>query len=495
LQFRTVAAPDVAQLDALIIPVFKEGGAASGTPAADRDTAEWVFREQGPMKIFATATHLRANDSGQATRIVVVAAGRREEYDIQRAWEIVSAGVRALWTSTTRSVGICLETQALPGAEAVQAAVEGAHYALWRPDSHRTGEQENVLPPIDDVVLIAGDGELDADEAIRRGTAVGEAVNWARTLANEPANLMTPTNVAAEATEMANGSGLEIEVLDEDQCRELGMGSYLSVANGSDEPAKFIVMRYHGRDGEGYDLGLVGKGITFDSGGISIKPSADMHLMKYDMSGAAAVLASAGAIARLGLPLSVITVAPCTENLPGGHATKPGDVFTSMSGKTVEVINTDAEGRLVLIDGVTYAQREGATRIVDVATLTGAISVALGRHYIGLFGRPEGFVDAVRRAGELSGERLWPMPLSDEYRDDIKSDIADIKNSAGREGGAIYGAAFVEAGIDPETEWAHLDIASVGWFDTDRTFSPKGPQGPAIRTIVELASNIASRQR
>jgi leucyl aminopeptidase len=188
-------------------------------------------------------------------------------------------------------------------------------------------------------------------------------------------------------------------------------------------------------------------------------------------------------------------VAPCTENLPGGHATKPGDVFTSMSGKTVEVINTDAEGRLVLIDGVTYAQREGATRIVDVATLTGAISVALGRHYIGLFGRPEGFVDAVRRAGELSGERLWPMPLSDEYRDDIKSDIADIKNSAGREGGAIYGAAFVEAGIDPETEWAHLDIASVGWFDTDRTFSPKGPQGPAIRTIVELASNIASRQR
>ena len=217
--------------------------------------------------------------------------------------------------------------------------------------------------------------------------------------------------------------------------------------------------------------------------------------MKYDMSGAAAVLAAASAIANLGLPINVIAVAPCTENLPGGHATKPGDVFTSLSGKTVEVINTDAEGRLVLIDGVTYAEREGATRIVDVATLTGAIAVALGKHYIGLFGRPDGFVDAVRRAGEQSGERLWPMPLADEYRDDIRSDIADIKNSAGREGGAIYGAAFIEAGVKPETAWVHLDIAGVGWHEQDRSFSPKGPQGPSVRTIVELASSIAARKQ
>ncbi len=343
--------------------------------------------------------------------------------------------------------------------------------------------------------LLAGDTQVDAEAAIKRGVAVGEAVNWARSLANEPANLMTPTNVAAEATSLAKASGLQIEVLDEDKCREMGMGSFLSVAHGSDEPAKFIVLRHHGRGGDGYDLGLVGKGITFDSGGISIKPSAEMHLMKYDMSGAAAVLASASAIANLGMPINVITVAPCTENLPGGHATKPGDVFTSMSGKTVEVINTDAEGRLVLIDGVTYAQQQGATRVVDVATLTGAIAVALGRHYTGVFGRPDGFVDAIRRAGAQSGERIWPMPLSDEYRDDIKSDIADIKNSAGREGGAIYGAAFVDAVVDAHTEWAHLDIAGVGWYDSDRTFSPKGPQGPAVRTIVELASSIASRQR
>jgi leucyl aminopeptidase len=495
LHFRTVGAPDGAQLDALIVPVFKEGGAASGTPVADRETAEWVAREQGSSKVFATTTHLRQTESGEYTRLVTVAAGRREEYDIQRAWEVVSAGIRALWASTAKTVGVALEAQALPAAEAVQAAVEGAHFAMWRPDSYRTGEEDHKLPPIDEILLIVGDGEVDSEGAITRGNAVGEAVNWARSLANEPANLMTPTKVAEQATQLASEAGLAAEVLDEDQCRAMGMGSYLSVAHGSDEPAKFIVLRHHGREGDGYDLALVGKGITFDSGGISIKPSADMHLMKYDMSGAASVLACAGAIARLGLPLNVICVAPCTENLPGGHATKPGDVFTSLSGKTVEVINTDAEGRLVLIDGVTYAEREGATRIVDVATLTGAIAVALGHHYAGIFGRPEGFVEAVRRAGEASGERLWPMPLSDEYRDDIRSDIADIKNSAGREGGAMYGAVFIEAGVGPEIEWVHLDIAGVAWYDSDRTFSPKGPQGTTVRTLVELASSIAARRQ
>ena len=305
---------------------------------------------------------------------------------------------------------------------------------------------------------------------------------------------MTPTIVAERARAMAADTGLDVQVLDEDTCRELGMGSFLSVSKGSAEPAQFIVLRHHGRDGDGYDLGLVGKGITFDSGGISLKDPTDMHLMKYDMSGAAAIMAAAGVVSQLGLPLNLIAIAPCTENLPGGNATKPGDVVTSMSGKTVEVINTDAEGRLVLIDGVTYAQREGATRVVDVATLTGAVMIALGRHYTGLFGRPDGFIDAVRSAGDEAGERLWPMPLSDEYRDDVKSEIADIRNSVGsRYGGAIIGAAFVDAAVDPETEWAHLDIASTAWFDEDRPFSPKGPQGPMVRTLVQLAATIAAR--
>jgi leucyl aminopeptidase len=217
-----------------------------------------------------------------------------------------------------------------------------------------------------------------------------------------------------------------------------------------------------------------------------------MHHMKADMTGAASVIAAIGAVAKLGLAVNVIAVAPCTENLPGGGATKPGDVFTSMSGKTVEVINTDAEGRLVLIDGLTYAQREGATRIVDVATLTGAIAVAIGPYFIGLFGRPRSFVDTVERVANEAGDRVWPMPLTQEYRDDIKGEVADIRNSAGREGGAIKAAAFLEAAIEDGTEWAHLDIAGVDWSDRDRAYAPRGPQGPSVRALVALAESLAS---
>ncbi len=500
MQFRTVSSLDGEQLDAVIVPVFKEGDATASTPAEMKSLAEWVAREGGPRKLFTASTHLERDMDGEgpgdaATRLIVVAAGSRDDFNVERSWQVVSAGVRALWQSTAKRIGIVLETESIEEQVAVQSAVEGVIYAMWRPEAYRTGADERKLPPLEEVLLVvtehaAGDG---ANGALSRGEAIGDAVNWARHLANEPANLMTPTKVAEQARALAAETGLEVEVLDEEACAALGMGSFLSVSRGSDEPAQFVVLRHRGREGDGFDLALVGKGITFDSGGISLKDPQDMHLMKYDMSGAAAVLAAAGVVARLKMPLNLIAIAPCTENLPGGHATKPGDVVTSMSGKTVEVINTDAEGRLVLIDGISYAQREGATRVVDVATLTGAIMVALGRHYTGLFGRPDGFVDAVRRAGDQAGERLWPMPLSDEYRDDMKSEIADLKNSGGRHGGAILGAAFVDAAVDADTEWAHLDIASTAWFDEDRPFSPKGPQGASVRTLVQLAASIAAR--
>lgn len=495
MQFRTVATLDGEQLDAVIVPVFKEGDGATAAPDDLRERSEWVARESGPRKIFTATTHLERES---ATRLVVVAAGSRDDYDVQRSWQLVSAGVRALWQSTATRIAIVLETHSLDEHVAVQSAVEGVFYAMWRPEAYRTGPDERKLPPLEEILLVVSADDLASpegdDAAVARGVAIGEAVNWARSLANEPANLMTPTKVAEAARELAGGSGLEVEILDEAACAALGMGSFLSVAAGSDEPAQFVVLRHRGRQADGFDLGLVGKGITFDSGGISLKDPKDMHFMKYDMSGAAAVLATAGVVGRLGLSLNLIAIAPCTENLPGGHATKPGDVVTSMSGKTVEVINTDAEGRMVLIDGVTYAQREGATRVIDVATLTGAIRTALGRHYTGLFGRPEGFVDAVQRAGDEAGERLWPMPLSDEYRDEMQSEIADLHNSAGRPlGGAILGAAFIDAVVDEETEWAHLDIASTAWFEEDRPFSPKGPQGPTVRTLVQLAASIAAR--
>jgi leucyl aminopeptidase len=302
---------------------------------------------------------------------------------------------------------------------------------------------------------------------------------------------MTPSLMGDAARKLTEGTPVACEVLDAATCAELGMNSFLSVARGSDEPAKLIVLRYVGRGGAGYDVGLVGKGITFDSGGISIKPAEEMHVMRYDMSGAAAVIAAAAVVGRLGLPVNVIAVAPCTENLPGGHATKPGDVVTSMSGKTVEVINTDAEGRLVLLDGVAYAERQGAQRVVDVATLTGAIRIALGQHYTGLFGRPADFVETIRQAGADAGERLWPMPIADEFREEMKGEVADLRNSAGRLGSASKGAVFIEAGVSAETPWAHLDIAGTGWSDEDRPYAPKGSMGAAVRTLVELADRLS----
>jgi leucyl aminopeptidase len=489
LQFRTTTDAPHDAPDALIVPVLKDGRAPAGLPPELRDAAEWVARQSGPQRLFTPLTHLRQTDDG-ASRLVIVAAGAGEDYDIERARQVVAAGVRALWRSTTRRLGVALDVELLDEPSAVQAAVEGVIHGLWRPTTHRTGEDELLPPPLEEVVLI---GAGDDGPEVERGQAIGEAVNWARTMANEPANLLTPTLLAERAVGLANEVGLASEVLDEDACRELGMNTFLSVARGSDEPARVVVLRHHGRGGEIYDLALVGKGITFDSGGISIKPAEDMHVMKYDMSGAASVIAACAAIARLKQEINVLGVALCTENLPSGKATKPGDVVTSMSGKTVEVINTDAEGRLVLIDGVTYAEREGAQRIVDVATLTGAIRIALGLHYTGVFGRPAGFVAAVRRAGEAAGERMWPMPLTDEYRDEMKSEVADLRNSAGRLGSSIKGAAFIEAGLSDDVEWAHLDIAGSAWFEEDRPFAPKGPQGAPVRTLVELAGQLAER--
>ena len=491
MQFRVVPSLEGEHLDALIVPVFKEGDAASNTPADIRSTAEWVAKENGDTKMFAPITHLQSNGDG-STRLIVVASGKRADFDVARAWQFASGGVRGLWQSTAGRIAICLESDALDAQEAVQSAVEGVIFAMWRPETLRTTEKERQLPPLEEVLLLVGGAASDYDAAISRGTFVGEAVNWSRGLANEPANLMTPTHMAQAARDMASQTSLKIEVLGEDEARDLGMGSYLSVARGSDEPAQVVVLRHHGRAGDGYDLALVGKGITFDSGGISIKPAEEMHLMKYDMSGAASVLAAAGVVNKMNLPLNLIAIGMCTENLPGGHATKPGDVVTSMSGKTVEVTNTDAEGRLVLIDGITYAQREGAKRVVDVATLTGAVRIALGRLYTGVLGRPQSFIDEVLGAAERSGERMWPLPLADEHREEMKSEVADLRNSSGgRLGGTILGAAFIDAAVDEGTEWAHLDIASTAWYEDERTFSPKGPQGAAVRTLVELAATIA----
>ena len=487
MRFRAVRPSQLGKVDAIIVPLF----AGAEPPVwlsrpARAAIARLVKEETGVTRLYGV------NTLHEEPRVVVVGGGKPGLLDAERARNIASAGVRALWRSSVRKVAIAVAADSIGEERAAAAAVEGATFAMWRPEVHRTREEERRLPAIDQVLIVTSKA---VGNAIDRGAAIGEATNAARRLANEPANRMTPTLIAEAAKELAKEAGVRIEVLDAQRCRALGMGSYLSVAQGSHEPPRFIVMRHRGRGGSGYDLGLVGKGITFDSGGISIKPADNMHQMKADMTGAASVIAALAAIGKLGLKLNVIGVAPCTENLPGGGATKPGDVFTAMSGKTVEVINTDAEGRLVLVDGITYAQREGAKRVVDVATLTGAIAVALGYHFTGLFGKPDSFVELVRETAAAAGDRLWPMPLTDEYRDEIKGEVADIRNSAGREGGAIKAAAFLDSAVEDGTEWAHLDIAGTFWFDRDRSHAPKGPQGPAVRTLIALAERFAQQSQ
>jgi leucyl aminopeptidase len=325
------------------------------------------------------------------------------------------------------------------------------------------------------------------DEAMRRGRIIGEAANFARSLANEPGNVLTPREFAARVAAAARPCGLGVEVLDETHIKQLGMNLLLGVAQGSAEPPRVIILRHEPANAPATPvLGFVGKGITFDSGGISIKPADGMERMKDDMAGGAGVAAAMIAAARLGAPCRIIGVIPTTENMPGGRATRPGDVIIGASGKSVEVINTDAEGRLILGDALWYARELGATHLVDVATLTGACMVALGRHVSGLFGQPEAWVETVRSAAWRGGDRVWPMPIYEEAREQIRSEIADILNSAGRPGGAITAAAFLREFV-ADVPWAHLDVAGTAWAETKEPYQPKGATGVAVRLLTELA--------
>jgi len=385
--------------------------------------------------------------------------------------------------------------------ERAAAAVEGALMGLFEPDKYRTVEKEERQ--IERLTLIASGADEGAlKRGAERGRVVGESVNFTRDLANEPGAYMTPTIMAERAREIAEQFGLEFDVLEREQMEREGMGALLSVARGSDEPPKLIVLKYTPEgggpqgggaaagDGKGELLALVGKGITFDTGGISLKPGENMELMKYDMTGGATVLGVMRAIAQLKPPIPVLGVVPSTENMPSGKATKPGDVVRAMNGKTIEVINTDAEGRLILADGVCYAKKLGATRVVDMATLTGAVSIALGDVNTGVLGTDQALIDELIAAGREVGEKFWQLPLDKEYTKQIKSDIADIKNVGGRKAGTITAAAFIKEFADG-ISWAHLDIAGTAWGDEAKPFRAKGPTGVAVRTLLRLIEHAA----
>ena len=327
-------------------------------------------------------------------------------------------------------------------------------------------------------------------KGIEKGRILAEAVLLARDMVNEPPNVMTPTRMAEIASQMAAEQGLEVKVLEKDQMEELGMGALLGVARGSVQPPKLIMLSYKGAPDSEENLGIVGKGITFDTGGISLKPPAGMEDMKGDMAGGASVIASMKAIAQLKPRINVTGIIGATENMPGGNAQRPGDVVRSMSGKTIEIINTDAEGRLVLADALYYARQQGVTRIVDIATLTGAMVVALGHAASGLMGNNQELADQVISVGNDSGERMWQLPMYDDYKEEIKSNVADVKNSGGRPAGSISAAQFLSEFVD-DTPWAHLDIAGTYLSKSEKGYLVRGGTGVPTRTLVNLAMSLA----
>ena len=376
------------------------------------------------------------------------------------------------------------------GPEAVQATLEGLLLAGYAFDQYRTSREENG--PVPDVTLLFPDAAANhaAAPGVNATKAVCDAVWFARDLVSQPGNVATPTYLAEKAREMAGSLGIGCTTLEREEMERLGMGALLAVARGSHQPPKFIVLDYRGGSEEQPPVVLVGKGITFDSGGISLKPGEGMEKMKDDMAGAAAVMGTLMAAAALGLPLNLVGLVPAAENLPGGGAYKPGDVLRSMAGKTIEVVNTDAEGRLVLCDALHFAQQYRPAALIDLATLTGACVIALGNFATGLMGNDEGLKNALRQAGETSGERVWELPLWDEYGELLKSDIADLKNAGGRTAGTISAGWFLKE-FAGASKWAHLDIAGTAWEEKGRPYLPKGATGVGVRLLVQYLRGIS----
>ena len=425
-----------------------------------------------------------------ARRVLLVGAGGREGYTTDRARTVAgAAGMAARARRARRLAFSCGGRDAT--APLVQAVAEGLVTGAFRDTRFKTDGADS--PPLSGVELVLG-GEPDeaVKSAARRGALLAGCTNLARELSNEPANLFTPSVFADRALELAAGPRTSVEVLTEEAIAAQGMALVEGVARGSAEPARVIVMRYEPEevDGDGPVLGLVGKGVTFDTGGISIKPSEGMGFMKHDMSGGAAVVGAMRAIGLTAPPVRVIGIVPAVENMPGGRAIRPGDVITAADGKRVEVLNTDAEGRLILADALVLAQRFGATHLVDVATLTGACVIALGHHASGLVGTPEAWVESVRATGAAAGERLWPLPAYDEYAEQLKSETADLANIGGRDAGAITAGMFLKA-FAGDRPWAHLDIAGTAWHEETKPYAVKGATGVGVRTLAALPFEVA----
>ena len=486
----------VNEIDAegLAVAVFKDekadGGLlksldkAAGGLISDVTKSEEFTGKEGETAYF----HVSGNGL-KARRLLLIGCGDRGSYKSAQITQLGGTAARFLRSKNVKTIAVVPRAE-LDAERAAQMVVVGAIMGMFELDKYRTKDKENrELKSV--TVVVEGADKKAVQRGAERGRIIGDSINFTRDLANEPGAYMTPTIMADRAKKVAKEFGLSFDVLDQKQMEKLGMGSLLGVSRGSDEPPKLIVMKYKPAKSSSKELlALVGKGITFDSGGISLKPGENMELMKYDMTGAATVIGTMRAIAQLKPSVSVLGVAPCSENLPSGKATKPGDVLRAMSGKTIEVINTDAEGRLVLADAIAYAKKLGATKIIDMATLTGAVSIALGDVNTAILGTDQELIGEVIASGVEVGEKFWQLPLDAEYTKQIKSDIADIKNVGGKKAGTITAAAFLKEFAE-ETPWAHLDIAGTAWGDPATPYRSKGPTGVAVRTLVEFIERSA----
>jgi leucyl aminopeptidase len=466
--------PDDAQV--LGVPVFA-GRRQPDRPSVELDVA--YLAERGFEGKVGEACAVPADDG---STVVALGMGNADEVSAETFRRAGAAFVRAAWNDTRGALAVLDAAGDLDRGAAAQALTEGAVLAAYRFTKYKSEAKPSRLESL----AVVGRGAR-VQTGVDRGSRIATAVGLARDLVNEPAGAMTPTRLADIATEIAEREGLAVSILDEVAIANEGLGGLQGVAQGSDQPPRLIELVYDPPGARG-TVALVGKGITFDSGGLSLKTAEGMETMKTDMSGAAAVLATMSVLPALGPKVKVIGILPTTENMPSGHAIKPGDVLKIRNGKTVEVLNTDAEGRLVLADGLSLAVEAGVDAIVDLATLTGACMVALGRKIAGLMGNHDPWVEQVGEAAERAGEKLWPLPLPDDYRKKIDSEVADIKNTGGdRYGGALTAGLFLREFVG-DVPWAHLDIAGPARSEEDDAYTPKGASGFGVRTLVELLS-------
>jgi leucyl aminopeptidase len=479
------------ETDALVSYVFEETDPVRGR------IAELDLSANGLLKKLASGgeltgktlemTLIHAPAGLKAARVLLVGAGKRDKFDSATLRKISGAALRYLKTRGVHKFAFA-GREGANAEETAQAIAEGLIAADFESDKYKTEKKNDKSI---DAVQFVGYSDAEraaAEKGLARGVIIGESQNFARDLINEPSNKLTPKILAEKAEAMAKQVGLAVDILDEKRIADLKMGALLSVAQGGPEPPRVMIVTYtpaNPKPGAPV-IGLIGKAVTFDTGGISIKPSEGMEKMKYDMAGGATMLGVMRALAALKPNVKVICVVPSTENMPGGTAQKPGDIQTAMSGKTIEVLNTDAEGRLILADGIHYAKQLGATHLIDAATLTGAIVVALANVNAGVFGSDQAFTDKLLASSKAAGEKMWQMPIDDDYREFIKGTVADIQNiGSGKGGGAITGAMFIKE-FTGDSPWIHLDIAGTAWNDDAKPWLAKGPTGMALRTLVHL---------